>query len=53
MEKASNLKDVEKEVYKGMIAFTDDTKVFRVLKMMADWKKLQKDLKVLSNQVTK
>ena len=36
MENVSNLKDVEKEVYKGVIAFTDDTKVFRVLKMMAD-----------------
>lgn len=36
MEKASNLKDVEKEVYKGVIAFTDDTKVFRVLKMTTD-----------------
>lgn len=36
MEKALNLKDVEKEVYKGVIAFTDDTEVFRVLKMTAD-----------------
>lgn len=29
MEKASNLTDVEKEENKGVIAFTNDTKVFR------------------------
>ena len=42
MEKASNLKDVEKVVNKGVIELTDDTKVFRMLKMSAGWKKLQK-----------
>lgn len=51
MEKASKLKDVEEEVNKGVIVFADDTEVFRVLKMRANWKKLQKVLKVLSNQV--
>lgn len=36
IERALNLKDAEKEVNKGVIAFTDDTKVLRVLKMRTD-----------------
>lgn len=39
MEKTSNLTVLEKGVNKKVLAFTDDPKVFRVLKMKADGKK--------------
>lgn len=39
MVKTSNLTVLEKGVHKKMLAFTDDPKVFRVLKLKADGKK--------------
>lgn len=53
IEKTSNLTVLEKGVNKKVLAFTDDPKIFRVLKIKADGKKNAEDFKVLSNQVTK
>lgn len=39
IEKTSNLTVLEKGVNKKVLAFTDDPKIFRVLKIKADGKK--------------